>query len=320
MSRPSTSDDRRGDPGERRDPGEPERAAARAPLAERLRAERRAARARIAARVERPPSAEQRADDPLARGRLSAGTKLAVAAAAVVASSIVHGGIYGVGSLLGGDREEGLKRDIVAIQVREREREPDRPPPPPPVPEPERIVKPRPERQKAEPPPPPDVPPPPSPRGKPPPRVVGLSFDSTSQGGSGPSFGVGNTREGRTAQRAADPKKVDRAEPPSANQAASRIPTGGAKYVLPKRKRPIEPPYPEKLKTQGIEGAVTVMVSLDVTGKVTGVKVIRSSGFAEFDESARKTALAESFAPASRDGTAIPYTLSYTYHFTLMTK
>jgi protein TonB len=182
------------------------------------------------------------------------------------------------------------------------------------------VKKPEPRRTEA-PPPPPDKKPPPPPNQKPR-RVVGITLDSTNAtgGGDGPAFNVGNTREGETETTAADPRKVDRAPPPppvGTNQKASRIPTGGAKYVLPKRKRPAKPPYPEVLRTQGIEASVTVLVNLDATGKVTSVKIIKSGGFPEFDEAARKTALAEQFEPAMRDGNPIPYTLSYTYRFTL---
>ena len=301
-------------------PSRPDRAPARPParegLAARKLAERHAGRARIAARAIRPPSAEQRLFDPLARSRLSTGAKLAIAAVAVLVSSAVHAGVYGFGAWFGPDRDAARKHDIVAVEVRKRE--PEKPPEPPPPPPPEkRVTVKQPERRKVEPPPPPDKPPPPS-RGKPPPRVVGLSLDSTSQTGDGPAFGVGNTRDGETETRAADPKKLpapvtDKA--PTVNQKASRIPSAGAKYVLPKRRRPIKPPYPRALLSQGIEAAVTVLVSLDATGVVTTVKIIKSGGFPEFDESARKTALAESFEPAMRDGKPIPYTLSYTYRF-----
>ena len=299
---------------------DPDPRPSRATLAVRKQAERRAARTRITHRLVHPPSAELRNFDPLSRGRLGFGARLAIAAAAVVLSSGVHGGVYGVGAWFGFTKQRDKDRGPVAIEVREREPEPEKEKekPPPEQPEPERVVK-RPERRKVE--PPPQEPPPPEP-GKPPPRVVGLSLESTSQGGSGPGFGVGNTREGETDRRAADPKKVARQAPPPAspNQKASRIPTAGTSYVLPKRKKPIEPPYPPELQQQGIEASVTVLVSLDDTGKVTSVKIIKSSGYPEFDESARKTALAESFSPATRNGAPIPYTLSYTYRFRLEEK
>jgi protein TonB len=154
--------------------------------------------------------------------------------------------------------------------------------------------------------------------------VVGLSLDNTVEGGSGPSFATGNTRRGRTADRAADPRAVPpRAGPAAAepkNQAASRIPTGSAKYVPPRRARPVQPHYPATLKAQGIEADVTVLVKLDAKGAVTAVDIIKSGGHPEFDEAARRAAEREAFHPATRDGTAIPYTLSYTYRFRLEEK
>jgi TonB family protein len=60
---------------------------------------------------------------------------------------------------------------------------------------------------------------------------------------------------------------------------------------------------------------VLVTVSLDATGAVQQASVLRSSGHAEFDSAALNAARAERFAPATRDGKPVPYTLSYTYHF-----
>jgi protein TonB len=107
------------------------------------------------------------------------------------------------------------------------------------------------------------------------------------------------------------------------NAVASRIPTAGMVYVPPRHKgKPKEPPYPETLKAQGIEADVTVMVSINAQGKITSVKVIKPAAYPEFDESARKTALEEDgqWEQATRDGTPMPYTWSYTYHFRLETK
>jgi TonB family protein len=89
------------------------------------------------------------------------------------------------------------------------------------------------------------------------------------------------------------------------------------KIAAPKRKRAKEPPYPPTLRSQGVEADVMVMVSLDATGKVLSVKIIKGSQYPEFDEAAKTAALAEEFAPAMRDDVPIPYTLSYTYRFRL---
>ena len=146
------------------------------------------------------------------------------------------------------------------------------------------------------------------------------------EGGDGPSFAAGNTRMGEVAEKAVAPKDIsgvptgDTKAPESGkgNQAASRIPVAGVKYVAPKKKNPDrKPPFPPTLRNQGIEGDVVVMVNIDATGKVRAVKIIKGTPYPEFDEEARKFALTEEFEPALRDGVPIPYSLSYTYRFRL---
>ena len=292
--------------------------ARRAPLVVRKRQQRAAARARIAAHTRQPLGAAQRAQDLLRdRGR-SPGVRLGKAVAAIAGSLLVHAAVVVIGVLLGG-AHKGTREIVdqqVKIEVRER---PPEPPPekPPEPPEPARVeqpVRPPPKVAKA--------PPPPEPKG-PPPRVIGLSMEATSEGGGGPSFAVGNTRAGQTAAKAEAPAEVAPVAPPTApiaatsNRAASRVPTAGVAYSMPKRKAARKPPYPETLKSQGIEADVTVMVSLDAAGKVTSAKVIKGAPYPAFNEAALKAAQDEDFEPATRDGTPIPYTLSFTYRFRL---
>jgi protein TonB len=171
-------------------------------------------------------------------------------------------------------------------------------------------------------PPPPPREPPPEPAKAPPPRVVGLSLESTAEGGDGPSFAVGNTRAGATAGRAEAPKEVaptaaaEAPPQPTANRAATRIPTAGITYTMPGGK-PKQPPYPATLKAQGLEGDVGVTVQLDATGRVTKVTIVKPSPYPEFNEAARQAAADETFTPATRDGVPIPYPLTYTYRFRL---
>ena len=210
--------------------------AARAPFVERKRAERRHARVRAAALVVEPLTPEQAAHDPLPAlrgGGLS--SRSAWVLAMLIGSVAVHVAILAVGFALGG-REKGKKENLrqeVKIEVRETKVEP----PPPPVekpPEPERRMKTPPKAVEAPEPPPPKTPPP----SKAPPRVVGLSMESTTEGGGGPSFAVGNTREGKTADKAQNPADVQKVAPPVAevedekvNKAATRIPVAGVKYA-----------------------------------------------------------------------------------------
>lgn len=283
-------------------------ARARVPLAARKLIARREARRRVRAWTRKGLSAAQRAHDPLARPRSRLG-RLGHGALALFGSAALHIAVVVFGFVLGGI-QIGRKQDghqEVEVQVRERKVEPPPKPPEPPVRVPPRVVVPTPAT------------PPPPPVKAPPPRVVGISFESTTDGSGGPSFAVGNTREGVTAQTAVAPKDVAPVAPPESaapvNETASRIPTAGVKYVLPKPKYRRKPVYPEIMKAQGIEADVTVMFTLDATGKVIKVKVIKEAPYPEFNEAARAVAEAEEFEPATRDGVAIPYSLSFTYRF-----
>jgi periplasmic protein TonB len=288
------------------------RAPVRQGLVQRQSRARQAARARIVAHVRVAPSPEQLRYDPLAHRRPRARFW------PLVGSLLLHGAVVGMGLLSGNtgvDRPERIAQTVRIQRLQE--------PPPPPLPLPEtRAVEPpapppieraRPLPRKAK---VPDTSPPAAP-----PRVVGLSLESTVEGGGGPGFAVGNTRIGQTAQQATDAREVVQAEPDElavkSNAAATRIPGAGVSYVLPKRKQERKPPYPEVLKSQGIEADVTVMLSLDATGKVVRIKIVTPSPYPEFNEAARTAALAEQFEPATRDGVAIPYTLSFTYRFRL---
>jgi protein TonB len=157
---------------------------------------------------------------------------------------------------------------------------------------------------------------------------VGINFESTVAGGNGPAFNTGTSRMGETSTTAADPKVAAKETAGTSTKTsgsggggvreqrtASNIPTQNSVFVKPRRAKPSKPPYPSTLKAQGLEGDVQVRVSLDTSGKVIQVTILKSSGQEAFDEAARKAALAESFTPATRDGTAVPFTLSYSYRF-----
>jgi protein TonB len=306
-------------------------APARAPLVQRKRAERQAARRLMASRTRQGLTAAQRAHDPLQHRRRTPVGRGALVALLLLGAAAIHVGVVTVGFLIGGRDRPQRERIEQTVKVEVREPPPPPPPPPPPLekrpepPPPEPIVK------RAPPPPRAKAPPPPAPEAKaPPPRIVGLSLDSTAEGGNGPAFATGDTHDGRTAERAAAPKPPAPVAPPPAppaaskavarNEVASRIPVAGVNYTPPKRKRPHEPIYPETLKTQEIEADVSVLVSIDAEGKVTKVKIIGAAPYPEFNQAAEKAAHEEEFEPALRDGVAIPYTLSYTYRFRLETK
>jgi protein TonB len=288
------------------------------PLVVRRRQARAAARARIAARTTQDLTPAQRKRDPLALGQLTRPGRAWRATAAILGSAIAHIAVVAAGFGIRGLQQQQDQRQEVAIEVREHEPPPPPPPPPPePEPEPPKVVK-----TTRPPPVAPPEPPPPEPKA-PPPRVVGLSLESTTEGGSGPSFAVGNTREGKTAERARDPRSVPSEAPtttetpPETNRAASRIPMAGIVRTAPKRKHPSEPPFPETLRAQGIEANVTVMVSVSADGKVTAVRILKESPYPEFNEAARAHAMREEYEPATRNGEPVATELTFTYKFRL---
>ncbi len=238
------------------------------------------------------------------------------------------------------------KNDRIEVAVIQppppKQAEPPPPPPsePPPEPPPEAVKpkpKPKPRKPRVKPPEPPpkDVkPPPPDPidvPDKPPPepkkkprRIVGLSLESTVEGGGGPSFAVGNTRMGQTERTAEDSKGVEKLAPaksakppPPANRRATRVPTGAGKIDKPKILKSFKPEYPELLRAQNVEDVVKVEVRLDKKGKVTSARVVAPSKHKEFNKAALAGAKKFSFAPAKRDGVPISYTVVLTIRFQL---
>jgi TonB family protein len=220
------------------------------------------------------------------------------------------------------------ERERLSIEMREREVKPKEPekqpePPKPEPPKPERVVV-----AKAAPPVAKIPEPPKEPEKKAPPRIVGLSFESTvgEGNGDGPSFAVGNTRLGETEKVAAKKEDVPKERPAPlhgtekptvANQVATRIPSKGVTFTEAKYRKQVKPDFPSTLKAQGIESDVDVLVFIDATGKVTNVKILRESPYPEFNEAAKKAALATEWEPATRNGEPMPSTKKYSYRFRL---
>ena len=295
-------------------------AVARSAFTERRRQRRAAARVLMRARTRTALTREQRAYDPLTRGRHGRLGKLAIAFGALVAAVGAHVAVLVAGHVLG--TPVAVLRRRIEQTVRVEVRESPRPPPPPMVEE----KKPPPPVEKPQRPPPvkvarPVTPPAPAPP-RAPVRVVGISLESTTEGGNGPAFAVGETRAGETAARAPDPSAAPPVTGPvattSPNAVASRIPVAGVTIVKPRVKgEPKKPRYPELLKAQGIESDVEMLVSIGADGKVTKIKIIAPAQNDEFNREARTTAESEEWEPATRDGVPIPYTIPRTYRFRL---
>jgi protein TonB len=259
--------------------------------------------------------------------RIPGWLRAAIGILVLLASLGLHVGFVvmalGVGKL---GAQKGQEHEKLAIEMREHEAKPKEPEPPK-APEPkkeiERVVV---TKQVAvakieEPPKEPDK--------KPPPRVVGLNFESTvgEGNGDGPAFALGNTRLGETDKVAVKKEDVPKdrpaplhgtEKPTVANQVATRIPSKGVTFGEAKyRGSQIKPPFPPTLKAQGVESDVEVLVFIDATGKVTMVKILHESPYPEFNDAAKKAALAQQWEPATRNGEPMTSTKKYSYRFRL---
>jgi protein TonB len=307
------------------EPGRKARPARTNPFVEKRARRRQTSRARSLSHVRVPIHAEFRAHRD--QRRMPGWLRAAIGILVLLTSVGLHVGFvimaFGVGHL-GAQREK--ERERLAIEMREHEAKPKEPAPPK-APEPKKEVE-RVVAVKA--PPAPKIEElPKEPDKKPPPRIVGLNFESTVGEGSGegPAFAVGNTRLGETDKIAAKKEDVPNErpapvhgteKPTTANQAATRIPSKGVTFTEAKyRGEQIKPPYPPTLKAQGVESDVEVLVFIDATGKVTMVKILHESHYPEFNEAAKKAALAQQWEPATRNGEPMTSTKKYAYRFRL---
>jgi len=192
------------------------------------------------------------------------------------------------------------------------------PPPPTPAPKPKAVapppikvaaaakpVEPPPENL----PPPPNDAPPPDPSAKPPPLVVGISMSSTSSAGDF-AAPVGNTVYGKTDARAADPKDV------KAYGAKAYVPVYQVD-TAPVPLREVKAEYPREARMAGVEGSVVLAVTIEPSGEVSEVKVVKGGLGYGLEETARKALLKYRFRPATRNGEAVGTTIQFTYTWLL---
>ncbi|MCP3136006.1 energy transducer TonB [Pyxidicoccus xibeiensis] len=208
--------------------------------------------------------------------------------------------------------------ELVMVEVQ-------KPPPPPPVveepkpeppPPPKVRVKPPPikvaEAPRPLPPPPVDAPPPPNetppPAAKPTPLVVGMTMSSTTSAGSF-AAPVGNTLYGRTADKAKAPQEV------RAYSAPKYTPI----YQVdrePELANEVKIPYPDEARRAGIEGTVTLSITVDLEGKVVAARVLNGPGHG-LNEAARNAILRFRFRPALKAGEPVSTEMKYSYTFLL---
>jgi protein TonB len=88
-------------------------------------------------------------------------------------------------------------------------------------------------------------------------------------------------------------------------------------YTAPRPNGPIPIDYPELARKRGQNGVVEVELTVTEAGKVSCVRVAKTSGYPLLDEAALRALARTRFEPARRDGTPIPYTYCQAVRFVL---
>jgi periplasmic protein TonB len=181
------------------------------------------------------------------------------------------------------------------------------PPPEPPKPEPPKPEPPKPEPRRApkapappttkpvEPTPPPATPTPATTVDPSAPPVFGVSMESTSATGAGPSMPVGSTGAAKGEGAAASPSTTPG---PSAPVAAAEV----TKMPLPKGR--CAGAYTDAAREAGLEGVVVLDLVVDAGGRARDIRVVEGLGHGLSDAAVR--ALADCrFTPGERDGAPV---------------
>lgn len=104
---------------------------------------------------------------------------------------------------------------------------------------------------------------------------------------------------------------------PAQAQSVDEIPGIAAKIdVTPKPLKTKAPRYPEKLRAQGITGAVVVLLVVDEQGKVLAAEAAKATR-EEFREPAVSAVREWTFVPAKADGKAVRARVSIPVTFSL---
>jgi TonB family protein len=246
-----------------------------------------------------------------------------------VLSILLHGGVAVVMVLLPAEANKPRRPTIIITQRRLP------PPPPPEKPKPlEPLPKPKPKRvamQKTVPKPetpPPETPPEPPPSKPPPPDApppsFGLKLSGTAKApaGTGVQVPEGNTLKLSPKQRAKKPPKEGTPKPRPARPGFKKTYEKGERAPLavvttrPKVTKKIPADYPEEARDLEIEGRVVLELTIDETGKVVAVKVVKTL-HPLLDKTAAAAARKMRFTPATVNGTAVTIKIPYTFTFVL---
>jgi protein TonB len=93
-------------------------------------------------------------------------------------------------------------------------------------------------------------------------------------------------------------------------------------YVKTEKPRPLQPidaevVYPLGARLRGEEGAVHILVFIDINGRINDLKISQSSGFAALDRAAERAVRRTRFEPATRRSQPVAGELTITIRFSL---
>ena len=249
-------------------------------------------------------------------------------------SLVVHGGLAAL-VLLTPPQDRAKQKATMELTERKLEQKKKPPPPPPdepkkeePKPEPiqpKKVVRKRP--KKAPPPPPPESETPPEPdtppNDEPPdtgPKTFGIQMEGGTQAGPGQGVAVpvGDSLAVSPTIRKRGKKKVSKKKPSGFKKTYKRGEMAPVAVVTtrPKVRKRVMPDYPERLRELGIEGRVVLELTIDESGKVIKIKVLRGLR-PELDQAAKDAAQKMLFAPATVGGTPVKIKIPYTFTFVL---
>ena len=83
----------------------------------------------------------------------------------------------------------------------------------------------------------------------------------------------------------------------------------GDHYTAPEYLGGEKPPYPKRAERNGWEGTVLLSLTINASGEVEKVGIVKTSGYELLDHQARESVSAWRFKPARRDGVAIAVTV-----------
>jgi len=101
----------------------------------------------------------------------------------------------------------------------------------------------------------------------------------------------------------------------NSRSAVAGVPKGTS--AVPRYRSNPYPPYPYQARFRGHEGLVLLTVDVREDGRVSGIKLKRSSGYTSLDQSALTTVRSWIFEPARRQGVAIASVVDVPIRFSL---